>query len=167
MLGFGLCLMSRADELADAFLQVHREVLSFVARCDDRAWAETCQAEGWPVGALINHIADGYARSSGWLRSYAAGQAVSYTAAENDANNAHAAAVSASRSRAQTRGRLEENAAEALELMRWLTPEQLDVALPFGLAGGAALSAEQLCTVLERHTLRHLISAQAAADAMR
>ncbi len=62
--------------------------LAFAQACDEREWALSVPGEGWPVGVVLHHIAEGHAHGARWLQDMARGEGVTETAADVDRVNA-------------------------------------------------------------------------------
>lgn len=150
----------RASELAERFEAAHGEVLAFAGGCTDETWSAVTAAEGWPVGVVLGHIADGYGAFGRWMAGYAEGRPVTETREGIDAENARHAA--APRPREETMTRLSERAEETAAVIRGLSDDLLATSLPMNLAGGAEISGERLVEILLHHTGRHLESCRAA-----
>lgn len=151
----------RASELAARFEAAHGEVLAFAGGCSEQAWAALTEAEGWPVGVVLGHIAAGYGAFGRWMAGYAEGRPVTETREAVDAENARQAAAPPP-PREETMARLRERARETSAVIRGLSDDLLATSLPMALAGGAEISAERLVELLLRHTGRHLESCRAA-----
>ncbi len=152
----------RAAEFADRFEQSHAEVLAFAEGCPHDRWAAVTDGERWPVGVVLDHIAKGYGAFNGWVSGYLEGRPVPDTGALIDEANARHAVEAADVTREQVLERLRDGAAAAAATLRGLSDEQLAISHPMEMAGGAAISAEQLAAVLLRHTSRHLSSCREA-----
>ena len=50
----------RAKTLAEKIQSFNRDLIECVENCSDADWRKTCQAEDWPVGVVIRHVADGH-----------------------------------------------------------------------------------------------------------
>jgi hypothetical protein len=155
----------RAAELADRFEALHGETLAFAEGCTDAAWSAVTAGEGWPVGTVVSHIAEGYAAVDGWARGYLEGRPIEETRALIDEANAKHAAAMASAPRGQVLAKLRDNAARVTATVRDLTDEQLAISLPMRVVDGAPVTTEQVVETLLRHTTRHLGSCREAAGA--
>jgi hypothetical protein len=50
----------RGQSLAAEFQHVNAEVIAVVERCTAEEWRLSCAREGWSVGVVAHHIANGY-----------------------------------------------------------------------------------------------------------
>lgn len=148
--------------LADELAAVNAQVLAFARGCSAADWVVVVPGEGWSVGVVLHHVAEGYALNGRWLESMAGGSPVDDTAEGIDAANAEHAWRAAAAGRDETVALLEENGARLEALLRALSDEQLDATAPFGPAGGRTLPAVQLAAVAARHPGEHLAHARAA-----
>ena len=153
----------RATALADDFAAANAEALAFARSCADSQWAVTVPEEGWPVGVVLHHIAEGHANSARWLRGMARGDGVAESAEDIDRANAVHAVRSEGAGRAETVALLETNGTLLEETLRGLGDAELDRIAPFGPAGGRPLATVDLAAVAARHTREHLAHAVAAA----
>lgn len=159
---------TRASELAGQFEAINAEVVAFVAACDDATWNAACEGEGWTIGAVAGHIADGHRAVVGWLRNILAGQPVPLTQAELDAGNAIRATTNAKRPRDAVLAALRERGDAAAALVRSLSDDALATSAPFGLANGETVTAEwAISYILTGHPRRHLRSIRASTGAAR
>ncbi len=118
--------------------------------------------EGWTVGVVMHHIAEGHAHGVRWLGDMASGRGVSDTAEEIDRENAAHAVRAESAGQAETAALLLVTGARLEETLRGLSGAELDQNSAFGPAGGRPLPTEQLAAVSARHTREHLANARAA-----
>ena len=83
--------MSGRPPLADDFAATNAEAVAFTESCGEDAWARPVPEEGWSVGVVLHHVAEGHDNTLRWLEGMAAGDGVSDSAEEIDrANAAHA-----------------------------------------------------------------------------
>ena len=154
----------RANELASQFQRANDDVIAFVSSCDDTTWNMPCEGEGWSIGGVAAHIADGHRSIVGWVRDIVAGRPITVTRDELNQANAARAAANATRSREEILAALRARGAAAVESVRALSDDELARTGAFGVAGGAAFSAEQLIErTLTGHPLRHLASMRASS----
>jgi uncharacterized damage-inducible protein DinB len=152
----------RSGELADDFARANAEALEFARSCTDEQWSLTVPGEGWAVGVVLHHIAEGHAHGVRWLGEMAGGQGVSDTAEAIDKENAAHAVRAESAARDETVALLRVNGSQLEEVLRGLSDEELERAAPFGPAGGRSLPTEDLAAVSARHTREHLSHAHGA-----
>jgi DinB superfamily len=152
----------RSSALADDFVAANAEVVAFAASCDDDAWVLPVPGEGWTVGVVVHHIAEGHANALRWLEAMARGDGVSDTAEGIDQANALHARRAGGVTQAETVALLEENGARLGALLRSLSDGELDRAAPFGPAGGRDLRTGALAAVAARHAREHLAHARTA-----
>jgi hypothetical protein len=153
----------RAAGLADDFAAANAEALAFARSCREEAWARPVPGEGWPVGVVLHHIAEGHQNVVRWLEGMARGDGVTDTAEEIDRANAAHAARAGSVSATETAALLGANGARLEALLRAFSDEELDRSAPFGPAGGRPFPTVDLAAVAAQHTREHLAHARAAA----
>lgn len=153
---------TRGAELADMVAAAHGRVMSFAAGCSDVDWAAVCPGESWPIGVVLDHIADGYGAFDGWITGYLEGRPITETREQIDASNAEHALATATRPRQETVAHLASASESAIAVVRGLGPDELAIAHPMALRGGEKVSAEQLVQALLRHTTNHLQSCRQA-----
>ncbi|MGH2515644.1 MAG: DinB family protein [Ktedonobacterales bacterium] len=158
-------MTTRADELAGQFEAVNADVLAFVSACDDAAWARPCEGEGWTIGAVAAHIADGHQAVVHWMRAILAGQPVTMTIDQLNESNATRATTNTGRSRDDVLAALRERGDKAAAFVRSLGDDDLERSAPFGLRDGETVTAEWLISyILTGHPRRHLRSLRASAS---
>jgi hypothetical protein len=153
----------RSDALAADFARANGKALAFARSCTDEQWARTVPGEGWTVGVVRHHVAEGHAQGVRWLGAVASGCGVTDTADGIDRENAAHAARAGSVGRIETVALLQTNGSRLEETLRGLSDEDLDRAAPFGPAGGRSFPTGELAAVPARHTLEHLSHAMDAA----
>ena len=108
--------------------------------------------EGWSVGVVLHHIAEGHAHGTRWLEGMARGEGVAETAEDIDRVNAAHAVRAEAVGPAETVALLEVNGNLLEEALRVLSDEDLDRTAPFGPAAGRQLPTGDLAAVAARHT---------------
>ena len=155
-------MAERSDALATDFARANGKALAFARSCTDEQWARTVPGEGWTVGVVLHHIAEGHAHGVRWLGEMANGRGVTDTAEEIDQDNAAQAARAGAVGRNETVALLQTNGFRLEETLRGLSDEDLDRSAPFGPAGGRSFPTGELAAVPTRHTLEHLSHAMDA-----
>ena len=64
----------RAAALADDFAAANADALAFAQDCTEHEWALTVPGEGWTVGVVLHHIAEGHVHGARWLQDMARGR---------------------------------------------------------------------------------------------
>jgi hypothetical protein len=146
----------RSDALASDFGRANGKALAFARSCTDDQWAHTVPGEGWSVGVVLHHIAEGHAHGVRWLGEMASGRGVTDTAEEIDRDNASHAARAGAVGQDETVALLQTNGSRLEEMLRGLSDEDLDRSAPFGPASGRSFPTGELAAVPTRHTLEHL-----------
>lgn len=152
----------RASELADDFAAANGEVIAFARSCSEADWALPVPGEGWTVGVVLHHIAEGHSHAYHWLRAMASGQGVTESAGDIDRANAEHAVRAEDAGAVETVALLEEKGARLELTLRDLSDEDLARTAPFGPAGGRILPTADLAPVAARHTREHLAHASSA-----
>lgn len=152
----------RSGALADDLAQANDEALVFARGCTDEQWGRTVPGEGWTVGVVLHHIAEGHAHGVRWMGEMASGRGVRDTAEEIDKENAAHAVRAEDTGRDETVALLEANGAALVDVLRRMSDEDLDRPAPFGPAGGRVFRTEELAVVPARHTREHLAHARGA-----
>ena len=153
----------RAAALADRFERINRDLIAAVERCADADWQRTCAGEGWPIGVTAHHVATSYPAFKGFIQGIATGADLPPITPEMlDASNARHAEEHARCSRQETLELLRRDGQAAAEAVRGLSDEQLDRTAPMALAGGSAVSAQQMAEFMIGHPTDHLASIRAA-----
>jgi uncharacterized damage-inducible protein DinB len=156
-------MSERAAALAERFERINQDLIVAVERCSDADWQRACAGEGWPVGVTAHHVATSYPAFKGFIQGIATGADLPPVTPEMlDASNAQHAEEHARCSRQETLELLRRGGQAAAEAVRDLSDEQLDRTAPMALAGGAAISAQQMAEFMIGHPTGHLASIQAA-----
>ena len=151
--------------MADDFARANEEALAFTHSCSDEQWVLPVPGEDWPVGVVLDHIAESHAHGLQWVQDMASGRGVLETAEDIDRENAAHAVRAQGARRADTAALLARNGSGLEEALRRLSDEDLDRTSSFGPAGGRLFPTEQLAAVAARHTREHLAHAQDAVTA--
>ena len=150
--------------LADDFAAANAEAVAFVLACSDADWQTVVPGEGWTVGVVLHHIAEGHTNGERWLPAMARGEGVTDTASDIDDKNVEHAARAAAVSQAETVELLTENGARLESVLRALSDEDLERVAYFGPAE-RPMPTKALAAVAARHVREHLGHARAAAQA--
>jgi hypothetical protein len=122
----------------------------------------SCAGEGWPVGVVVDHVADANLLMEAALRGHVAGTPIPFTLEMLHVHNAEHAMTCTDRSREETIAELEASVARMVDTVRSLTDDQLQVTLPLALRGGAPTSAEGVVQMVTEHAGLHLDNIRAA-----
>ena len=152
----------RAAALAADFAAANEEALHFTGSCSDAEWTLLVPEEGWTVGVVLHHIAEGHGLQLRWVRSMIRGEGVPESAEDIDRANAAHAVRAGSAGQVETAVLLANNGALMEQALRALSDEDLAREAPFGPAGGREFPTGDLAAVAARHTRDHLASAKAA-----
>jgi hypothetical protein len=143
-----------AEEIVDA----NAEFIAFVETCSEKDWKATCRGERWSVGVVAHHIAWGHERAADWIKAIRSGIPIPGSPQAHNASNTLKAAQVAGISRDEVIFLARRNADQLVALLRSLAEDDLRKSVPFGPAGGRALSIEGLGRF---HLDRHLASVRA------
>ena len=143
-------------ELATNLDRANDEVIAFAMSCSAEEWAEVVSGDGWPVGVVLHHIAEGYDLVSRWIESALVGHEIEDTADGIDSANLRHAEHFASVDVEATVALLRTNGAAAVRRIIALDDSDLQKSTPFGPANGVPLSVAQFCAVAVGHVRGHL-----------
>lgn len=146
--------VAMAEEIADA----NAEFIAFVESCSDKEWRAVCRAERWRIGVVAHHIVWGHERAADWINAIRNGIPIPGSPRAHDASNAIKAAQVAGISRDEVIFLARRNADRLVAVLRSLTDEDFERAVPFGPARGRPLTIEGLG---RSHLDRHLASIRA------
>ncbi len=161
-------MSTRSNALADRFDQTVDEFTRAIESASDAQWAASGGPEGWTVAAIAQHVAGQFPLEREFIDEAAQGGAgLGYTWDDINGKNDARAAANMHCSKADVLALLRDGAGSMSAYIRGLNDEQLDRTAPLKLAGGAAVSTQQLIEggVLIEHITGHLESLRAAADA--
>lgn len=154
----------RSAKLADQFDQAINDFAKTVEGCSDQQWKATT-GEGYTVAALAQHVSGQFPLESEYITAAAEGKTMpSYSWDDINGMNDGRAGKNTNVSKADVIKELRDKSAPVSAYIRALSDEQLDRTGNLALAGGAAVSAEQLITggVLIEHVTGHQKSIEAA-----
>jgi hypothetical protein len=163
-------MAERARELARRFEQANAELVALIESCTDVQWRAVCKDEGWLVGVTAHHVAYDQDQIVNWITAIANSSQprprldeLEGRADSLDARNARHAQEYSSCTRAETLSLLRRGGATAAAVVRALSDEQLDRALPAAGPGGRSWTAEVAVEeILIGHVCGHLASMREA-----
>ncbi len=142
----------RSQALAQKIQAFNRDLLNCVQNCSDSDWQKTCQAEDWPAGVVLRHVADGHYGVMALAQIIIKGDPLPDLTMEaviqmgNDHAREHAACT-----REEVIALLEKNGAALIEFIANLTEDELDRQGHMALIGGQ-VSTQQLLEMLILHS---------------
>jgi len=154
-------MTSRAESLASQLDKAVAEFAAAIESCSDARWREEHGPEGWTVAVTAQHVAGQFPLEKEFIVEAAnGGKGLSYTWDDINGKNDSRAAANANASKGDVLALLRSGAAAMSTYVRGLSDEQLDRTAPLTLAGGAAVSTQQLIEggVLIEHVTGHLES---------
>lgn len=154
--------MSSPSELARELERANEEAISFATSCSPEEWASVVPCDGWPVGVVVHHVAEGYDLVSRWIESALAGHPIEDTAEGIDAANLRHAEEFAGVGVTEAVELLRTKGAAAVAKVARLETSDLGKTTPFGPAGGQPFSVEQFCSAAVGHVRSHLGRARTA-----
>ena len=155
---------SRVQELHDRLEAAHQRVLVAVENCPDSSWNSVSEGEGWTVGGLACHIAEGYGAMTAWSGLAVAGQPIPTTMDDINAVNLDVPSRYSTTDRSQALAILRDAFATASASLLALNDDDLDRKSPFAAAGGHEVGASGFVELTIRHTKSHLASILAASE---
>lgn len=161
-------MRQRADNLADQFEAVHREVIAFCESLSDVGWETIVPNEERTVGVLIHHIAVGYTAEADLLRAIVNGQPLPAIYADRETLD-EMNALDAVRLRAGTKADavrlLDHHAGDTARYLRTLTDDDLGKARPLFREGALWTVDQVIGTIVLGHPRWHLASIREALAA--
>ena len=146
-------MSTRAQALAERIEQGAAELIAFAKSLSEAEWETGGQSDERPAGVVIHHVASGYLAEAGAIQMLASGQAMAGITIEMiHQGNAEHAEQNASPGKDETLDLLRRNSAQAAEIVRGLSDEQLDWAAPNSLHAGAPLTTQYF---IEQHPILH------------
>jgi hypothetical protein len=152
-------MMAKGADLAERFEQSNEDFIRKLEGLSDEQWAKACEETGWPVGVTAHHVAEDHAVLAQLIRGVASGANIPPITPQGlDTMNAEHARRAADVTRDQTVQLARTNGAQAAEMLRGLTDEQLQNTITFGTpAGDQVMTAEAVAqNVLVGHMGMHL-----------
>ena len=62
-------MSQRSQVLANQFEQASQEMIATVERCSDAQWTTKTSGEGWSVGVVAHHVAQGHEAIAEFVKS--------------------------------------------------------------------------------------------------
>ena len=155
----------RANETAKRFEDAVANLAKLVEDCPEDKWNAICNDEGWSVAATAQHVSGQFPLEREYIVAAAEGKEMpSYSWDDINGKNDNRAKANTSASKADVLKELREGATSMAAYVRALSDEQLDRTGNLPLAGGAAVSTQQLLDggVLIDHVNGHAASIKAA-----
>ncbi len=151
----------RTEALATQLDEAIAEFAKTIEGCTDAQWGAVCDAEGWTVAQLAQHVAGQFPLEMTFITAAAEGKPLPAATWDevNGANDTRAAA-NRSATKSAVLQELRTNGASTAAYLRGLADEQLDRKGKLSLADGAEVTTEQLILsgVLIEHVTGHLES---------
>ena len=144
--------------MAEEIMDANAEFVAFVETCSDKEWKASCRGERWSVAVVAHHVAWGHERAADWIKAICSGIPIPGSPQAHNASNTLKAAQVAGISRDEVIFLARRNADQLVAVLRSLAEEDFRKSVPFGPAGGRALSVEGLG---RNHLDRHLASIRA------
>jgi hypothetical protein len=154
-------MSEQGEEIARDCMSAVRAAIEFCESCPEEGWTAITSEEGWPVAAVVRHIAEGGRVLVGFAQEMAAGRDVTTTMAEIDAWNAAQLDDWSKTTRAEAIELLSEVRDLAARTVRGYSHEQLSGEHMFAIYGQPRTTA-RMAEGFALHALEHLDSARAA-----
>ncbi|HEX3721223.1 MAG TPA: DinB family protein [Nitrolancea sp.] len=158
-------MSEQAAQYADSLDAVNRDFIEVVSNCSDEQWKQTSTSEGWSVGVIAHHAAEGHASFNQFLPVITSGSdnIPPVTLDMINAGNAQHAEKYASVGRPETLELLQQNGEILAQSLRGLSDEQL--ATTTKLFGGNPMTVAQIVEhVYVGHPAQHLASIRATLN---
>jgi len=155
----------RSAKLADQFEQAIAEFAKTIEEIPDERWRGKGGDEGWTVAGVAQHVSGQFPLEMEYITAAAEGKEMpAYGWDDINGMNERRAEKNSSASKADILSELREGGSSTAAYIRGLSDEQLNRTGTLALAGGAAVSAQQLIEggVLIDHVRGHMKSIQAA-----
>jgi hypothetical protein len=148
----------RSTELASQFEQAVADLGKTIESCSDQQWGAICNAEGWTVAQLAQHVAGQFPLELEFITAAAEGWPMPpYSWDDINGRNESRAGRNSSVGKADVLRELRSNAVATAAYLRTLSDAQLDRQVALGLADGAMVTTQQLIEggVLIAHVTEH------------
>jgi DinB superfamily len=156
-------VIKQGDEIAQECMSAVRETIEFCESCSEEGWTTITAAEGWPVAAVVRHIAEAGRLLVGFAQEMAAGRDVHTTMEDLDAWNGVQLVTWSKTTRAEAIALLEDVGQLATSSVRAYTEEELAGEHDFAVYGQPRTTA-RMAQGFALHAFEHLGSARAANE---
>ena len=151
--------MTKGADLATKFEATNEDFINRIQGLTDQQWAKECEETGWSVGVTAHHLAESHATLGQLIAGVASGNSVPpITPDMLNTINAEHAQRAANVTRNETLQLARTSGAQAAQILRGLTDEQLQRTLEMpGPSGPASMTAESITeNILIGHMGMHL-----------
>lgn len=160
-------MSARAETYVKQFQDLSQDLISTLEDYTPEQMQARCAGEQCTVSALASHIAVVHPMAADWVQKAAEGETMpSLTMDMVNVMNAEQFTRDAGRPKDEIIAALRQNGAEALEVLRSLTDEQLDRSAYFELFGAEVTTETLVKGVLVGDIQGHSASIRAANDVM-
>ena len=159
-------MANRSEELVKRFEDAIKEFAKTVESCTDAQWRAICNAEGWTVGQVAQHVAGQFPLEMEYVTAAAEATPMpAYSWDDVNGKNEARARQNRSAARSDVLKELHAGAATVSRYLRALSDEQLDRTAALPLADDVIVSTQQLIEsgILIEHVTEHLESIRGAA----
>ena len=127
---------SKAEALAAEFKALNDGIIEFATNCSEEDWAKTTEEEGWPIGAVLHHLAMGHYAVIGMIKRVTRGQELpDASSVDIDKMNAKQLEDGVNFTREMAVEAFGKNGGKVHEYMLGLSDEQIDTVHHFSLWG--------------------------------
>lgn len=150
---------TRANELATKLEHKNGELIELAAHLSDEQWRVSSVEEGWPIGAVVDHVANAFPSFARTIAGITDGGTFPVTWEMLATANAKQVAAYEDGHKDETLAKLRRDSAELVRYIRSLTDAQVDGTGQIDLLGHEPVSAARVIEDLViRHTDTHMAS---------
>jgi uncharacterized damage-inducible protein DinB len=149
----------RATELASKLERANDELIALAEHLSEAQWSARSVEEGWPIGAVVDHVANAFPSFARTIAGIAGGETFPVTWEMLATANAKQVAAYEDGHKDETVAKLRRGSAELVGYIRSLTDAQLDAIGHIHLLGHEPVSTARVIEDLViRHTETHMAS---------
>jgi hypothetical protein len=158
-------MSTRANDLADRFLQGNQAVISAIEGDSERELRSQCAGEGCTVASLAYHVAEVHGHAMNWIQTAAAGDTMPQITMDMvNTSNAEQFPANANRGKEEIPVLLRNNDERATEEVCNLSDDELDRTVDFALTGGPISTQGVVENILIYDVESNLASIRAAIN---
>ena len=149
----------RATELASKLERLNDELIAIAEHLSEAQWNARSVEEGWPIGAVVEHVANAFPSFARTIAGIAGGETFPVTWEMLATANAKQVATYEDGHQNETVASLRQNSAELVGYIKSLTDAQLDAIGHIHLLGHEPVTTARVIEDLViRHTDTHMAS---------
>ena len=158
-------MTQQAKELSERFRAFNDKINGFVEKCSNADWKIVCEKEGWTVGVVARHVAEGHYGVIGLVKMMIADKPLpEINMTTVDQMNAAHAEEHADCTKEEVQAMLDKNGSSIVNYLASLSDEELSREVYFSLAGQNMTPIKIVDDIMITGCSEHLASMEAVMN---